>query len=40
MLQVEQSQAGLKSLSFSEKTINQLRENFLSIEKYVINEID
>ncbi|XP_073226473.1 exocyst complex component SEC6 isoform X2 [Cicer arietinum] len=31
--QVEQSQAGLKSLSFSEKTINQLRENFLSIEK-------
>ncbi|KAI5391620.1 SNARE-binding exocyst subunit S6 [Lathyrus oleraceus] len=30
--QVEQSQAGLKSLSFSEKTINQLRENFLSIE--------
>ncbi|KAK7390122.1 hypothetical protein VNO78_25421 [Psophocarpus tetragonolobus] len=31
--QVEQSQAGLKSLSFSEKTINQLRENFVSIEK-------
>ncbi|KAL5180906.1 Exocyst complex component SEC6 [Glycine soja] len=30
--QVEQSQAGLKSLSFSEKTINQLRENFVSIE--------
>ncbi|KAG5070942.1 hypothetical protein JHK86_006153 [Glycine max] len=30
--QVEQSQAGLKSLSFSERTINQLRENFVSIE--------
>lgn len=30
--QVEKSQAGLKSLSFSEKTINQLRENFLAIE--------
>ncbi|RDX71638.1 Exocyst complex component SEC6, partial [Mucuna pruriens] len=33
LLQVEQSQAGLKSLSFSEKTINQLRDNFVSIEK-------
>ncbi|XP_047178622.1 exocyst complex component SEC6-like [Vigna umbellata] len=31
--QVEQSQAGLKSLSLSENTINQLRENFVSIEK-------
>ncbi|KAK3005332.1 hypothetical protein RJ639_015989 [Escallonia herrerae] len=28
----EQAQAGLESLSFSEKTINQLRENFVSIE--------
>lgn len=37
LLQVEQSQAGLKSLSFSEKTVNQIRENFLSIEKYVKN---
>jgi len=40
LLQVEQSQAGLKSLSLSEKTINQLRENFVSIEKYVRNETD
>ncbi|XP_060198749.1 exocyst complex component SEC6 [Lycium barbarum] len=31
--QVEQAQAGLQSLSLSQKTINQLRENFLSIEK-------
>ncbi|CAK9313314.1 unnamed protein product [Citrullus colocynthis] len=31
--QVEQAQAGLESLSLSEKTINQLRENFISIEK-------
>lgn len=40
LLQVEQAQAGLKSLSSSEKTINQLRENFVSIEKYVKNETD
>ncbi|XP_021893694.1 exocyst complex component SEC6-like [Carica papaya] len=31
--QVEQAQAGLESLSLSQKTINQLRENFISIEK-------
>lgn len=31
--QVEQAQAGLESLSLSEKTINLLRENFVSIEK-------
>ncbi|KAF1884685.1 hypothetical protein Lal_00028569 [Lupinus albus] len=31
--QVEQAQAGLKSLSLSEKSVNQLRENFVSIEK-------
>ncbi|KAF7144185.1 hypothetical protein RHSIM_Rhsim05G0166700 [Rhododendron simsii] len=31
--QVEQAQAGLESLSLSEKTINHLRENFVSIEK-------
>ncbi|GMH23376.1 hypothetical protein Nepgr_025219 [Nepenthes gracilis] len=31
--QVEQAQAGLESLSLSQKTITQLRENFLSIEK-------
>ncbi|XP_009781050.1 exocyst complex component SEC6 isoform X1 [Nicotiana sylvestris] len=31
--QVEQAQAGLQSLNLSQKTINQLRENFLSIEK-------
>ncbi|KAL9276939.1 hypothetical protein ACSQ67_025514 [Phaseolus vulgaris] len=33
MKKVEQSQAGLKSLSLSEKTIKELRENFVSIEK-------
>ncbi|KAM7278515.1 hypothetical protein ACFE04_005649 [Oxalis oulophora] len=31
--QVEQAQAGLESLALSQKTINQLRENFISIEK-------
>ncbi|RWR82956.1 exocyst complex component SEC6 isoform X1 [Cinnamomum micranthum f. kanehirae] len=31
--QVEQAQAGLEALASSQKTINQLRENFLSIEK-------
>ncbi|KAL6329385.1 hypothetical protein AAG906_017698 [Vitis piasezkii] len=31
--QVEQAQAGLESISSSQKTINQLRENFLSIER-------
>lgn len=31
--QVEQAQAGLESLSLSEKTINHLRGNFVSIEK-------
>ncbi|GLT77219.1 hypothetical protein SLA2020_488270 [Shorea laevis] len=31
--QVEQAQAGLKSLSLSQKSINHLRENFISIEK-------
>ncbi|VFR00329.1 unnamed protein product [Cuscuta campestris] len=31
--QVEQAQAGLESLSLSQKTISQLRENFCSIEK-------
>ncbi|CAL5384220.1 unnamed protein product [Camellia sinensis] len=31
--QVEQAQAGLESLSSSEKSINHLRENFVSIEK-------
>lgn len=34
-MQVEQAQAGLESLSSSEKTVNQLRENFVSIEMYV-----
>lgn len=33
-MQVEQAQAGLESLSSSEKTVNQLRENFVSIEMY------
>lgn len=33
-MQVEQAEAGLQSLNLSQKTINQLRENFLSIEKY------
>ncbi|KAK4483968.1 hypothetical protein RD792_011179 [Penstemon davidsonii] len=32
--QVEQAQAGLESLSLSQKTINHLRENFVSIDKY------
>ncbi|OMP01169.1 hypothetical protein COLO4_12104 [Corchorus olitorius] len=32
--QVEQAQAGLESLALSQTTINQLRENFISIEKY------
>ncbi|XP_059631465.1 exocyst complex component SEC6 [Cornus florida] len=31
--QVEQAQAGQESLTSSQKTINQLRENFVSIEK-------
>lgn len=31
--QVEQAQSGLKSLSLSERTVNQLRDNFVSIEK-------
>ncbi|KAL2930828.1 Exocyst complex component SEC6 [Bienertia sinuspersici] len=31
--QVEQAQSGLKSLSMSERTVNQLRGNFVSIEK-------
>lgn len=31
--QVEQAQSGLKSLSLSERTVNHLRENFVSIEK-------
>ncbi|KAJ8755548.1 hypothetical protein K2173_022127 [Erythroxylum novogranatense] len=31
--QVEQAQAGLESLASSQKIINQLRENFVSIEK-------
>lgn len=34
-LQVEQAQAGLESLALSQKTIHQLHENFISIEKYV-----
>ncbi|XP_054795564.1 exocyst complex component SEC6 [Prosopis cineraria] len=32
--QVEQAQAGLESLNSSQKTINRLRENFVSIEKF------
>lgn len=32
--QVEQAQAGLESLSLSQKTINHLQENFVEIEKY------
>ncbi|KAL3830485.1 hypothetical protein ACJIZ3_019287 [Penstemon smallii] len=31
--QVEQAQSGLESLSLSQKTINHLRENFVSIDK-------
>ncbi|XP_024976403.1 exocyst complex component SEC6-like [Cynara cardunculus var. scolymus] len=33
--QVEQAQAGLKALGSSEKTVNQLRENFVSIDRYI-----
>lgn len=40
LLQVEQAQAGLESLNLSQKTVSQLRENFVSIERYVNNEID
>ncbi|KAI4305803.1 hypothetical protein L6164_029146 [Bauhinia variegata] len=32
--QVDLAQAGLKSLLLSQKAVNQLRENFISIEKY------
>ncbi|KAK3230313.1 hypothetical protein Dsin_002194 [Dipteronia sinensis] len=32
--QIEQSQSGLESLALSQKTIEQLRENFIAIEKY------
>ncbi|XP_031260375.1 exocyst complex component SEC6 [Pistacia vera] len=32
--QIEQAQSGLESLALSEKAITQLRENFISIEKY------
>ncbi|KAH7568137.1 hypothetical protein JRO89_XS07G0245600 [Xanthoceras sorbifolium] len=32
--QIEQAQSGLESLALSEKTIEQLRENFIAIEKY------
>lgn len=33
--QVEQAEAGLESLSSSEKIIYELRDNFISIDKYV-----
>ncbi|KAL9446273.1 hypothetical protein AB3S75_014027 [Citrus x aurantiifolia] len=32
--QIEQGQTGLESLALSQNTINQLRENFISIERY------
>ncbi|KAL9449425.1 hypothetical protein AB3S75_011369 [Citrus x aurantiifolia] len=32
--QIEQAQTGLESLALSQNTINQLRENFISIERY------
>ena len=35
--QVEQAEAGLESLSSSEKTIYELRDNFISIDKYVLS---
>ena len=35
--QVEQAEAGLESLSSSEKTIYELRDNFISIDKYVFS---
>ena len=33
-LQVEQARAGIDALALAQNTINQLRDNFLSIEKY------
>lgn len=33
--QVEQAQAGLKALASSEKNVNQLRQNFVNIERYI-----
>lgn len=35
-MQVEQAQGGLESLNLSQNTINQLRDNFIAIEKYGI----
>jgi len=35
-MKVEQAQSGLESLALSQKTISQLRQNFISIEKYVL----
>ena len=34
--QIEQAQTGLESLALSEQMISQLRENFISIERYVM----
>lgn len=34
--QIEQAQTGLASLSLTQNAITQLRENFISIEKYVV----
>ena len=34
-LQIEQSEKGLDSLALSQKTIQELRGNFIAIEKYV-----
>ncbi|KAL7116773.1 hypothetical protein ACP275_03G026400 [Erythranthe tilingii] len=36
--QVEQAQAGLESVSLSQKTINNLRENFIEIDKEPIKK--
>ena len=35
MLQVERAQTGLRFITKSEKISKQLRENFISIERYV-----
>lgn len=37
--QVEQAQDGMDALASSQKTINHLRDNFLSIEKYAVLKI-
>uniref|UniRef100_A0A804JJ67 Uncharacterized protein n=3 Tax=Musa acuminata TaxID=4641 RepID=A0A804JJ67_MUSAM len=37
--QVEQAHKGIDALGLCQKTINQIRENFLSIEKFITNRL-